>query len=312
MNMIRTAMLLAAMTALLLTAGYAMGGQTGLIIALVFAIATNGFAYWNSDRMVLRMHDAQPVTRMSHPALHDMVTRLAKAADLPMPGVYLINSRQPNAFATGRNPDNAAVAVTMGLLNTLTSEEVEGVIAHELSHIKNRDTLIMTIAATIAGAISVLANIGFFMGGNRERGQFGAVGVILAVFLAPLAAGLIQMTVSRTREYAADRGGAEISGNPLGLASALGKISAVAARVKMPSAETHPNSAHMFVVNPLVGMRIDRLFATHPPAELRIRALEQMARDGSYRTPSGVRQARSPGVGATRPSSIPVIRRRRK
>ncbi|NNU79575.1 zinc metalloprotease HtpX [Halovulum dunhuangense] len=303
MNMMRTAMLLAAMTALFLGVGYLIGGTGGMVLALAFALATNAFAYWNSDKLALSMHNAQPVTRMSHPQLHDMVARLARQADLPMPRLYLIDQRQPNAFATGRNPENGAVAVTTGLLHSLSAEEVEGVVAHELAHIRNRDTLIMTIAATIAGAISMLANLGFFFGGNRERGSFGVVGLLIAVFLAPMAAALIQMTVSRTREYAADRGGAEISGNPMGLASALLRISEQAKHVTMGSAETHPNSAHMFIVNPLTGMRLDKLFSTHPPVERRIAALKAMASDGEYRQPAGRRTA-------TRRSPIPVVRRK--
>lgn len=303
MNVVKTGMLLAALTALFMGVGWLIGGTGGMVLALAFAVATNAFAYWNSDKMALRMHNAQPVTGMSHPRLHAMVARLAGQAGLPVPGLYLIDSRQPNAFATGRNPENAAVAVTTGLLHSLSEEEVEGVIAHELAHIRNRDTLIMTIAATVAGAISMLANIGFFFGGSRDRGQFGIIGMLVAVFLAPLAAGLIQMTISRTREYSADRGGAEISGRPLALASALERISAQAQQVKMATAETHPGSAHMFVVNPLYGVRLDRLFATHPSTESRVRALRAMASEGHY-TPPRER------VRVTRPSDIPVVRRK--
>lgn len=305
MNILRTGMLLAALTALFMGTGYLIGGTSGMVLALVFAVGTNLFTYWNSDKLALRMHGAQPVSRMSQPELWDMVTSLAQRANLPMPGVYVIDSRQPNAFATGRNPDNAAVVVTTGLLHALNRAEVEGVIAHELAHIRNRDTLIMTIAATIAGAISMLANIGFLFGGDRDKGQFGVLGVLIAVFLAPLAAALIQMTVSRTREYGADAGGAEISGQPLALASALAKISAHSRHVTMPSAETHPNSAHMFVMNPLTGMRLDRMFATHPPVERRIAALEAMAADGHYRRPGP--QPRHPHE---RRSPIPTVRRR--
>ena len=305
MNIMRTGLLLAALTALFMGTGYLIGGTSGMVLALAFAVATNAFAYWNSDRLALRMHNAHPVTRMSHPELWDMVARLARQADLPMPKVYLIDARQANAFATGRNPENAAVAVSAGLLHSLSTPEVEGVIAHELAHVRNRDTLIMTITATIAGAISMLANLGFLFGGNRERGHFGILGVLIAVFLAPLAAALIQMTVSRTREYAADAGGAQISGNPLALASALGKISQQAKWVQMPSAETHPNSAHMFVINPLIGMRLDRMFSTHPPVERRIAALEAMAANGEYRRPGP-----PPRRSTDRRSPIPVVRRR--
>ena len=302
MSMIRTAMLLAAMTALFMGVGYVLGGQTGMVVAMLFAAGTNLFAYWNSDKLVLRMHGAQPVTRAGQPDLYAMVERLAKAAGLPMPRIYLIDQRQPNAFATGRNPQNAAVAVTTGLLRLLDRDEVEGVIAHELAHIQNRDTLTMTIAATIAGAISMLAQLGFFLGGNRERGNFGVIGVLLAVIFAPMAAALIQMTISRTREYAADRDGAEISGKPLALASALNRISGAAAQLRMPSAEASPHTGHMFIVNPLHGMRLDRMFATHPPVELRIRALQDMASEGRYVAPRRMQGLRR--------SSIPVVRRR--
>jgi heat shock protein HtpX len=233
------------------------------------------------------------VTRASAPELFDMVQRLATNAGLPMPKVYIVRSDQPNAFATGRNPENAAVAATTGILRTLDREEVEGVIAHELAHIRNRDTLTMTIAATVAGAISMLAQFGFFFGRGRDNG-LGPVGVLLAVIFAPLAAMLIQMTISRTREYSADKLGAEISGNPLGLASALRKISAHAHQIVMPSAERNPTSAPLFIVNPLSGQRMDNLFSTHPSVENRVRALEALAAGMAPR-------ARA----AERPSSIP-------
>jgi heat shock protein HtpX len=300
MNFFRTMLLLAAMTALFMGVGYLIGGGTGALIALIFAAGTNAFAFWNSDKVALRMHNAEPVTRASAPELHDMVAELARNAGLPMPGVYLVRSDQPNAFATGRNPDNAAVAVTTGLLRVLDREELAGVIAHELAHIKHRDTLTMTVAATVAGAISMLAQFGFFFGGgDRERNPLGPLGVLLAVLFAPLAAMLIQMTISRTREYSADRLGAEISRDPLGLASALRKISAYASRIELPSAERNPASAPLFIVNPLTGARMDNLFSTHPNVENRIRALEEMARESR------------PGV-ATRPSPIPVTGRHRR
>ncbi|HVH02049.1 MAG TPA: zinc metalloprotease HtpX [Amaricoccus sp.] len=298
MNFFRTMLLLAAMTALFMGVGYLLGGTGGMMIALLFAIGTNAFAYWNSDKMVLRMHHAEPVTRASAPELHDMVARLAQRAGLPMPKVYLIREDQPNAFATGRNPDNAAVAATAGILRLLDREELEGVIAHELAHVRNRDILTMTVAATVAGAISMLAQFGFFFGAGRDRDNpMGPIGVLLAVLFAPLAAMLIQMTISRTREYSADRLGAEISGNPLALASALRKISAYAGRIPMPTAERNPASAPLFIVNPLMGTRMDNLFSTHPNVENRIRALEAMA-GGSQ-----------PQV-ASRPSPIPTVRRR--
>lgn len=298
MNFFRTMLLLAAMTALFMGVGYLLGGTGGMTIALLFAIGTNAFAYWNSDKMVLRMHHAEPVTRASAPELHDMVARLAGRAGLPMPKVYLIREDQPNAFATGRNPDNAAVAATSGILRLLDREELEGVIAHELAHIRNRDILTMTVAATVAGAISMLAQFGFFFGAGRDRDNpMGPIGVLLAVLFAPLAAMLIQMTISRTREYSADRLGAEISGDPLGLASALRKISAYAGRIPMPTAERNPASAPLFIVNPLMGTRMDNLFSTHPNVENRIRALEAMAGDSQ------------PQV-ASRPSPIPTVRGR--
>ena len=279
MNFFRTMLLLAAMTALFMGVGYLIGGTGGMLIALIFAAGTNAFAYWNSDKLALRMHHAEPVTRASAPELHEMVAELAKNAGLPMPKVYIVQSDQPNAFATGRNPENAAVAATTGLLRALDRREVAGVIAHELAHIKNRDTLTMTVAATVAGAISMLAQFGFFFGaaGDRERNPLGPIGVIAAVLFAPLAAMLIQMTISRTREYSADRLGAEISGDPLGLAAALRKIAAFASRIELPSAERNPASASMFIVNPLTGARMDNLFSTHPNVENRIRALEAMA-----------------------------------
>jgi heat shock protein HtpX len=279
-----------------------------MLIAFLFAVGTNAFAYWNSDKMVLRMHNAEPVTRASAPEFHDMVARLAGNAGLPMPKLYIIREEQPNAFATGRNPDNAAVAATTGILQLLDRDELEGVIAHELAHIRNRDILTMTVAATVAGAISMLAQFGFFFGGGRDRdnGGMGVIGVLLAVLFAPLAAALIQMTISRTREYSADRGGAEISGKPLALASALGKISGYARRIPLMSAERNPASAPLFIINPLSGQRMDNLFSTHPNVENRIRALEAIAIAGDV----------GPGAGAAsravpqRESPIPVVRRR--
>lgn len=298
MNLAKTMMLLAALTALFMGVGYLIGGTGGMMIALLFAIGTNAFAFWNSDKVALRMHNAEPVTRASAPELYEMVGRLAANAGIPTPRVYLIRSDQPNAFATGRNPENAAVAATTGILRALDRDELEGVIAHELAHIRNRDTLTMTIAATVAGAISMLAQFGFLLGGSgdRERNPLGPLGVLLAVIFAPLAAMLIQMTISRTREYSADRDGALISGNPLGLASALRKIAAYAHEITMPSAERNPTSAPLFIINPLHGGRMDSLFSTHPATENRIRALEAMAAE----MPAG------PGARpAVRETSIP-------
>ena len=276
MNIVKTGMLLAAMTALFLGVGYLIGGTGGALIALVFAVGTNAYAYWNSDKLALRMHRARPVTRASAPEFVGMIEELSARAGLPMPAVYVIDSEQPNAFATGRSPEKAAVAATTGLIRSLSREELAGVMAHELAHVKNRDTLIMTVAATVAGAISMLAQFGFFFGGDRERG-FGILGLLLSVILAPMAAMLIQMMISRTREYSADRMGGEICGNPLWLASALGKISAAAKRVEMPTAERNPASAHLFIVNPLSGARMDNLFSTHPNPANRIEALKRQA-----------------------------------
>jgi len=274
MNFMRTAMLLAAMTALFMGVGYLIGGGGGMTIAFLMAAGMNLFSYWNGDKMVLRMHHAREVDARTAPEYYGLVEQLARRAGLPMPRVYVMDNPQPNAFATGRNPQNAAVAATTGLLQTLTREEIAGVMAHELAHIQNRDTLTMTITATIAGAISMLANFAFFFGGNRENNNpLGIIGLIVAAIVAPLAAMLVQMAVSRTREYAADRLGAQISGQPSALASALAKISRTAHRVENDDAERNPATAHLFIVNPLSGARMDNLFSTHPATENRIAAL---------------------------------------
>ncbi|HUF56275.1 MAG TPA: zinc metalloprotease HtpX [Thermohalobaculum sp.] len=285
MNYAKTMLLLAAMTALFMGVGYLVGGTSGMIIAFAVAVAMNGWAYWNSGKMVLRMHNARAVTRASAPQLWAMVEELSRGAGLPMPDLYVIETDQPNAFATGRGPENAAVAVTTGLMRSLDRDELAGVVAHELAHIKNRDTLIMTISATLAGAIAMLAQFGFFFGGGRGRGPLGIVGVLAAVLLAPIAAMMIQMLISRTREYSADRGGAEISRNPLALASALAKISGLAARRQLDSAERNPATAHLFIVNPLHGHGVDGLFSTHPDPQNRIQRLKEMA--GGFGGPAG-------------------------
>lgn len=272
-------MLLAAMTALFMGIGFMIGGQAGMMIALAVAAAMNLFSYWNADKMVLRMHHAQEVDEHSMPDFYRMVQRLAQNADLPMPKVYIINNPQPNAFATGRNPENAAVAATTGLLNMLTPEEVAGVMAHELAHVKNHDTLIMTITATIAGAISMLANFAFFFGGNRNN-PLGIVGMLLMMIVAPMAAMVVQMAISRTREYAADRMGAQICGEPMWLASALGKIAGGVQRIHNPDAEANPATAHMFIMNPLSGERMDNLFSTHPNTQNRIDELRKLSNSG--------------------------------
>lgn len=273
----RTFVLIAAMTALFGAIGFMLGGAAGMAIALLVAAAMNLFAYWNSDKMALRMHGARPVDRQSAPNLYNMVDNLAARAGIPTPKIYVMESPQPNAFATGRNPENAAVAATRGLLETLSHEETAGVMAHELAHIKNRDTLIMTITATIAGAISMLANFAIFFGGSRNN-PLGFIGVILMMVLAPMAAAVVQMAISRTREYEADRIGAEICGNPLWLASALAKLHRGAA-IDNPSAEANPQTAHLFIMNPLHKNAIDGLFSTHPAMANRIERLRAMARD---------------------------------
>lgn len=281
MNMMRTAMLLATMTALFMGVGYLIGGSGGMTIAFLIAAGMNLFSYWNSDKLVLRMNNAIEVDERNAPEYYAIVRGLAANARLPMPRVYLIDSPQPNAFATGRNPENAAVAASTGLLQRLSHEEVAAVMAHELAHIENRDTLIMTVTATLAGAISMLGNFAFFFGGNRDNNNpLGFVGVLVAMIVAPFAAMLVQMAISRTREYSADRRGAEICGNPLWLASALDKIARNVERIHNPEAERNPAMAPLFIINPLSGERMDNLFSTHPNTENRIAALQAMANEG--------------------------------
>ncbi|MBO9630324.1 MAG: zinc metalloprotease HtpX [Shinella sp.] len=315
MNIVRTAMLLAAMTALFMGVGLLIGGKGGMMIALVVAIGMNVFSYWNSDRMVLSMYGAKEVDERTAPEYYGIVRDLAARAGLPMPRVFVMNSDQPNAFATGRNPQNSAVAASTGLLQALSYEEVAGVMAHELAHIQNRDTLTMTLTATLAGAISMLANFAMFFGGsnNRENNNpLGFVGVLIAMIVAPFAAMLVQMAISRTREYSADKRGAEICGNPLWLASALGKIAVAAGRVPNNQAERNPATAHMFIINPLSGERMDNLFSTHPNTENRIAALQEMARTMQARSTeparadNPVRKSRSvPTTGWGRGGSEP-------
>ena len=277
MNTTRTAILLAGLTALFVAVGFMIGGESGMLIALVIAIATNAFAYWNSDKMVLRMYGAQPVDARSAPELWGLIEQLTHRAGLPMPKVYLIDTPQPNAFATGRNPENAAVAATTGLLRILNHQELAGVMAHELAHVKNRDTLIMTVTATLAGALSMLANFGLFFGGNRSENNSNGIANLLLIILAPIAAMLVQFAISRTREYGADRMGAEICGHPLWLASALQKLEAGAKRIANPAADQNPATAHLFIVNPLHARSITSLFSTHPSTEDRVRELRQQA-----------------------------------
>jgi heat shock protein HtpX len=277
MNTLRTGLLLAAMTGLFLAVGALIGGSQGMLIAFGIALAMNVFAYWNSDKVLLRMYGARQIDAASAPELFRMVERLSQNAGIPMPKVYIMENPQPNAFATGRNPENAAVAFTTGIMQQLSSEELAGVAAHELAHIKHRDTLTMTITAVIAGAISMLANMAFFMGGSRDRDHpMGMVGVLLVTLLAPIAAMLVQAAISRSREYEADRAGAEITGRPMWLASALGQIERAAGRTPNYPADANPATAHMFIINPLHG-GISGLFSTHPPTEERIKRLRAMA-----------------------------------
>jgi len=278
MNIMRTGVLLAAMTGLFLAIGYLIGGQGGMVIAFVIAAAMNVFSYWNSDKMVLRMTGAREIDEHNAPEFFDIVRQLADNAELPMPKVYIIDEDQPNAFATGRNPENAAVAATAGLLERLSREEVAGVMAHELAHIKNRDTLTMTVTATLAGAISMLANFAMFFGG-RGRNGIGIIGSIALMILAPLGAALVQTAISRTREYSADRLGAEICGRPMWLANALERIQDDAHRIENDHAEENPAVAHMFIINPLSGHRMDNLFSTHPSTENRVAALQKLANE---------------------------------
>lgn len=309
MNYIRTAMLLAGMTALFMGIGFMIGGQSGMLIALLIAAAMNLFSYWNADKMVLRMHHAREVGEREAPDFYRMIRQLAQNAELPMPKVYIIDNPQPNAFATGRNPQNAAVTATTGLLDMLTPEEIAGVMAHELAHVKNHDTLIMTITATIAGAISMLANFAFFFGGNRNN-PLGIVGVILMMVVAPLAAMVVQMAISRTREYAADRMGAQICGEPMWLASALAKISRGVEHIHNPDAEANPATAHMFIMNPLSGERMDNLFSTHPNTQNRIDELRKLSDAGLG---TGGRGGRSGPMSFTRqaPQQAGSVERRR-
>ena len=277
MNTLRTGILLAAMTGLFVAVGALVGGSHGVLIAFGMALAMNLFAYWNSDKVLLRMYGARPVDAQTAPDLYRMVERLAQNARIPMPKVYIMENPQPNAFATGRNPEHGAVAFTTGIIERLSPEELAGVAAHELAHIKHRDTLTMTITAVIAGAISMLANMAMFMGGDRRNQAGGMVVTLLVMFLAPVAAMLVQAAISRSREYEADRAGAEISGRPMWLASALGQIErSVRGGVPNPEADANPATAHLFIINPLHG-GLSGLFSTHPSTEQRIARLAAMA-----------------------------------
>ncbi|MEZ5775955.1 MAG: zinc metalloprotease HtpX [Hyphomicrobiaceae bacterium] len=299
MNLVRTGLLLALLTALFVGVGAIVGGQTGMVIAFLIALVMNAFAYWNSDSMVLRMHGAIEVDERTAPELTGIVRQLVANADLPMPRVCILHNPQPNAFATGRDPEHATVCASTGLLELLSKEEVAGVMAHELAHVKNRDTLTMAVTATLAGAISMLANFGLFFGGRSRDNPLGPIGTIVLLIGAPLAATLVQMGISRTREYSADALGAVICQRPLWLASALRKLSQLKGRYRNPTAERFPATSHLFIVNPLTPGGLAALFTTHPPLEERIARLEEIARD--------MGQVSGPGDG--RPvSSIDVMR----
>jgi heat shock protein HtpX len=277
-NLLKTAVLMAAITALFMAIGAMLGGRAGMTLALLVALGMNFFSYWFSDKLVLRMYNAREVDASSAPQFHAMVAELAARAGLPMPRVYLIDEDSPNAFATGRNPQNAAVAATTGILRLLDERELRGVMAHELAHVKHRDILISTISATMAGAISMLANFAMLFGGRDDEGRpvNPIVGLVVAL-LAPIAAGLIQMAISRAREFEADRGGAEISGDPRALASALRKIEHYAKGIPLEAAARHPETAQMMIVNPLFGGGLRSLFSTHPSTDERVERLLAMA-----------------------------------
>jgi len=277
-NMMKTAILMAAITALFMAIGSLLGGRQGMMLALIVALGMNFFSYWFSDTMVLKMYNAQQVDETSAPQFYRMVQDLAARAELPMPRVFIINDESPNAFATGRNPEHAAVAATTGILRALSDRELRGVMAHELAHVRHRDILISTVSATMAGAISMLANFAMFFGGRDSEGRSrNPIVGILVMLLAPLAASLIQMAISRSREYEADRGGAEISGDPQALAAALQKIHRVAQGLPLEAAERHPETAQMMIVNPLSAGGLRGMFSTHPPMEERVARLLAMA-----------------------------------
>jgi heat shock protein HtpX len=309
MNYAKTALLLAALTGIFLALGAAIGGQSGLVIAFVIALAMNAFSLWKSDSVVLHMFGAHEVDANSVPEYYRIVQDMARRAELPMPRVYVMNNPQPNAFATGRSPAHSAVCASTGLLESLDQRELAGVMAHELAHIKNRDTLTMAVAATIGGAVSMVAQymqFGMLFGGGRdgERGGLGVIGTIAAAIIAPMAAGLVQMAISRSREYQADRMGAMICGNPMWLASALHKIDGAARHVPNEDAEAVPAAAHMFIVNPLNGHGFDNLFSTHPNVENRIAALEELAREmGPGEEVTSDRRSTPPVQGA-RPGEV--------
>jgi heat shock protein HtpX len=311
MNQFKTVLLLGLLTGLLVALGGAIGGRNGMVIALVIAAAMNFFSYWYSDKIVLKMYRARPVSESEAPGVYGMVRELAQSAGLPTPKVYVVDEDTPNAFATGRNPEHAVVAVTTGILRTLSPRELRGVLGHELAHVKDRDILISSVAATLAGAIMVLANLArwsMFFGGSRDDeeggGGLGIVGVLAMSILAPLAAMLVQMAVSRSREYLADKEGAEMARDPLALADALTRLQEANQRAPMPDAR--PQTAHMFIVNPLSGKSLANLFSTHPPMAERVARLREMAGKGSYApTPQEPRRAMTPPPPPPPPSAAP-------
>ena len=307
MNFARTGLLLVVLTGIFAAMGSVVGGQTGLIVAFVVALAMNLFSLWKSDKMVLRMHGAQEVDERSAPEYYNLVRELAQRAELPMPRVYVMHAAQPNAFATGRSPASSAVAASTGLLEMLSREEVAGVLAHELAHIKSRDTLTMTVAATIGGAISMFAQMLQFtmiFGGRGKDSRTGWLATILAAVVAPFAAMLVQMAISRSREYQADRLGAMICGNPLWLASGLRKIQHYVKQIPNPQAERIPATAHLFIINPVTGRGVDSLFSTHPNTENRIAELEKLAREWGQPSEPATPERDSPGNDRFLPPEI--------
>ncbi len=301
-NAVKTGLLLLVMAALFLLVGWVIGGTGGMILALIAAAGTNIFAWWNSGKMVRRMQGAHELSRDQSPELFDMTEALALRAEIPMPKLYVMESEQPNAFATGRNPENAAVCLTTGIIRALNPSELAGVIAHEMAHIRNYDTLTMTFTATMAGAISMLSQYVFWFGGGRRDGPLGRAGLLVAAIAAPLAALVVRMFVSRTREYEADRIGAQISGQPLALASALQKIAEMSKRSMLRRARRHPATAHVFIINPLTTAKgVDSWFSTHPAIENRIAQLQEIARQMGRIAPAPLPHSLPPVEGHAPP-----------
>jgi len=296
-NTFKTLMLLVIMAVLFMVVGWLIGGISGMMLALIGAAGMNVFAWWNSGKMVRRMQGAHELQRHQSPELFEMVEVLAKRAEIPTPKLYVMESDQPNAFATGRNPENGAVCVTTGIINALTANELAGVIAHEMAHIRNYDTLTMTFTATMAGAISMLSQYVFWFGGGRRDGPLGRMGLLVAAIVAPMAALVVRLFVSRTREYEADRLGAQISGQPMALASALQKIADMSKKTMLRRARRHPATAHMFIINPLTGGNTDSWFSTHPAIENRIAQLIEIARQMGQIAPAPIPRVLPPVEG---------------